>query len=359
MTSSSNDFSSNTSTCPAPDPDYYQLLPKVELHRHLEGSLRFETVRELARSQGLDLPATERLRALVQVADNQDLSFENFLAKFATLRLFYRSKEIIQRLTYEAIADAAADNVRYMELRFTPAALSRIQGFPLGRVIDWVVEGTHKAAAETGLQVRLIASINRHESPALAAQVALLASERIEQGIVGLDLAGAEKGIPSEPFFKIFHHAKEKGLHICAHAGEWDSGDNVAIAIEKLGAERIGHGVRVLESPHAMTLALQKGVSFEVCLTSNYQSGVVNAVDTHPFCAMLAAGLNVTLNTDDPSISQIQLSDEYRRACEILGLTKTALHKRILAAAQAAFLPPDEKQALVERLECELKPLYT
>lgn len=332
---------------------FYQSLPKVDLHRHLEGSLRFETIRELAHINGFGLPVTGELRGLVQIQEDQQFTSANFLSKFTALRQFYSSPEIIARITREAVADAAADNVRYLELRFTPAALSRVQGFSLSQVMDWVIEGARQAEAETGVMTRLIASVNRHESLTLAAQVSCLAAERQKRGIVGLDLAGDEAGFPADPFAKIFEQARREGLHITVHAGEWSSGENVAQAISLLGAERIGHGIRAIESPEALNLALERATIFEVCVTSNYQTGAVPGISSHPLPQMLLRGLNVTLNSDDPGISQIDLSHEYRLACEQLGLGLARLRERVLAAAQAAFLPESERQRLVQALARE------
>lgn len=334
---------------------FYQALPKVDLHRHLEGSLRLSTLREVGHTHGLDLPSTSRLRELVQVGEEEPFTFENFLSKFETLRLFYRSPEIIARLTQEAIADAAADNVRYLELRFTPVALSRAEKFPLAEVMDWVLEGARAAEAAHGIKTRLIASVNRHEAPELASQVAQLAAERRNAGIVGLDLAGNEASYNGLLFAGVFKEAQQAGLHITIHAGEWGGPRNVVEAISQLRAERIGHGVRVLEDPSATALARERQVPFEVCVTSNYQSGVVPTHSVHPLPRMLSLGLNVTINTDDPSISQIQLSDEYYRICSNLGFSFKSLSERILGAARAAFLPEDERQQLVQSLEVELQ----
>ena len=315
--------------------------------------MRLHTLLQVARAHGLDLFGTERLRPLVQIHEDEPYTSQNFLSKFETLRQFYRSQEIIARITYEAIADAAADNVRYLELRFTPVALSRVENFSLAEVIDWVVTGTRQAEAEFGTKTRLIVSLNRHESPELAAEVVRLAIERADSRIVGVDLAGNEAQFPASPFMSIFQAAREAGLHITIHAGEWGGAGNVAEAITRLGAERIGHGVRVMEDPAVISLARESETTFEVCLTSNFQSGVVPAMNGHPLKDMLAAGLNVTLNTDDPSISQITLSDEYCFACEYLELPFQALRERALAAARAAFLPEGERAALVAQLENE------
>lgn len=333
--------------------DFFRGLPKVDLHRHLEGSLRLSTLLEVGRLHGLRLPGTNRLRELVQVGEDELFSFENFLSKFETLRLFYRSPEIISRLTRETIADAAADNVRYLELRFTPAALSRAEQFSLAEVMDWVIDGTHLAEEEFGVTTRLIASVNRNEGVDIALEVARLAAERQPAGIVGVDLAGNEAHYSGLMFAGVFKEATQAGLHITIHAGEWGGAANVAEAITHLRAERIGHGVRVLEDPAVAALARERGVTFEVCITSNYQSGVVPALSVHPLPRMLAHGLNATINTDDPSISQICLSDEYRLANEDLGLSLEVLRERVLAAANAAFLPDEERQRLVAALAQE------
>ena len=332
----------------------YQALPKVDLHRHLEGSVRVATMGDVIREHELTLPMTRDLSTLVQMQANDPPNFETFLSKFQTLRLLYRSPEIIRRVTREAIVDAAADNVRYLELRFTPAALSRVKQFPLGEVMDWVLDSAALASQECGIQVRLIVSINRHEPVSLGEEIARLAVERRGRGIVGLDLTGNEAQFPAAPFIDIFRQARAGGLKLTIHAGEWGGADNVRQALEDFEADRIGHGVRVLEDKSVVALAVEHGTPFEVCLTSNFQSGVVTGLDDHYLPSLLAAGVNVTLNSDDPSISGITLGDEYSLASEVLGVSRMALHERILAAAQAAFLPDVERLQLVESLRCLL-----
>lgn len=331
--------------------DFYHKLPKVELHRHLEGSLRLRTLLEVGREHGLQLPGTGKLRELVQVGDNEEYTFANFLKKFETLRLFYRSPEIISRVTRETIEDAAQDNICYMEIRFTPVALSRAEGFPLGEVMDWVLESAQSAEAEFGVKTRLIASFNRHEDISLAEEVVQLAIERKDRGIVGLDMAGNEAKFSGRGFLGLLKEAKQAGMNLTIHAGEWGGPENVGDAILYLGADRIGHGVRVLEDPDITILARERAIPFEVCVTSNYQSGVIPSLTVHPLSRMLEHNLNVTINTDDPSISQITLSDEYRVTCEDLGIKLTTLRERVIAAAQASFLPKNEKLTLVDQLK--------
>jgi adenosine deaminase len=335
------------------DTDVFRTYPKVELHRHLEGTLRLETMLEIARAHSITVPAS--LSGLVQVQDGDPLTFQNFLAKFNTLRLFYRSPDVIDRITREAVEDAAKDNVRCLELRFTPVALSRAERFPMHEVMNWVAASAREAAKKYKVKVGLIASVNRHESPELAEQVAWLAAEHIRDGVVGLDLAGNEADFPAKPFTGIFKEARQAGLHLTIHAGEWGGAQNVREAIEEFGAERIGHGVRVMEDGYTAALAKERGTVFEACITSNYQSGVVPAQEKHPLPRMLEAGLNVTINTDDPSVSRITLSHEYRRVCSELDVSVDVLKGRILAAAQASFLPEKDKKDLVKNVKKELK----
>lgn len=343
-------------TFPVAVPEDYRSLPKVELHRHLEGSLRLQTMLDVARQHGMTIPASVvRLSRLVQVQDEEPLTFENFLNKFNILRMFYRSPDVIHRITREAVEDAAKDNIRYLELRFTPVALSRAERFPLHDVMDWVCTSAREAAKKHKITVRLIASVNRHESVELAEQVAWLAADHRELGIVGLDLAGNEAEFPARPFLPVFKEAHQAGLKVTIHAGEWGGAENVREAIEQFETDRIGHGVRVLEDQFTTALAIERKTPFEVCVTSNYQTGVSRSRSEHPAPKMLAAGLQVTFNTDDPSISQISLGHEYRLAVEDLKINLETLKASILTAAGATFLPSPEKENLLADLKKEFK----
>lgn len=328
----------------------FRAIPKIELHRHLEGSLRLSTLLDLAREHSLTIPEAH-FSSLVQMQRDDPLTFANFLSKFQTLRMVYRSPEIISRVTREAVADAAADGVRYLELRFTPVALSRMQGFSLAEVMDWVIIAAADAAQEFNVQTRLIVSVNRHESVSLAEEIVCLAAERIGRGIVGLDLAGNEVEFSAAPFAGVFAEARQSGLHLTVHAGEWGGPENVRQAIELLGAERIGHGVRVMRDPIVVALARERGATFEVCVTSNYQTGSVPSLTEHPIRNMVQSGLKVTLNTDDPGISRITLMDEYRVALEELGMPVATLRECVLNAARASFLPAAEQQTLAASME--------
>ena len=334
--------------------DFYTNIPKVELHRHLEGSLRLETLLEIADKYPDILPARAELPELVQIYDDERTS-NKFLSKFQALRYFYRTPEIINRLAYEVVEDAAADGVVYMELRFAPVALTYVQKIPQTEVVDLVIESVRNASRDFGIMTRLIITVNRHEDTKSAEMAARLAYDHLGDGIVALDLAGNEAEFPAQPFVDILREAKQSGLALTIHAGEWSGADNVRHALEALEADRIGHGVRVVEDDAVVDIALQRQTAFEVCVTSNYQSGVVENLNRHPILRMLEKGINVTVNTDDPGISRITLSDDYRLICDTLGLPRKSLGERVLAAAGAAFLPALERSQLVNLLEAKLE----
>jgi adenosine deaminase len=331
--------------------DFFTRLPKVDLHRHLEGSVRLSTLVELAKTHAIQIPPGARLEALVQVQEEDPRTAQNFLSKFKAQHPFYCTLEAIEQIAAETVEDAASDGVRHLELRFTPTSLARTRNFPVDVVMDRVITSSKQAAQACGISLCLIASVNRHDSPELAEWVAHLALERRADGIAALDLAGAEADFPAQPFYKALRAAAAGGLRITVHAGEWSGAENVCEALQALNAARIGHGVRIMEDPAVVELARQRGTVFEVCLTSNYQTGVVDDLKRHPVLQMIDAGLNVTINTDDPGISCIRLSDEYRLACRQLGFSLPQLYECILSAARASFLDEPSRQRLAAELE--------
>ncbi|NJN94397.1 MAG: adenosine deaminase [Anaerolineales bacterium] len=327
-------------------------LPKIDLHRHLEGSLRLSTLAEIAQEHAVDLPtwSLEQLRPLVQVVDGDPYDFQGFLNKFKLLRRFYSSREAVLRVTSEAIADAAADNVRYLELRFNPVALGHNQGFSFEDVTDWVIQATHEAQEKHDIQVRLIVQIGRHE-PQYAQRLAEIAVSRQQQGIVALDLAGDEITYSAAKFAKVFQWAKGQGLHITVHAAEAGPATNIIEAIRDLGAERIGHGVQARRNDKVIELLRSERITLEMCPTSNLQTGLIPRLSQHPLFAFHQLGIPVTINTDDPSISNTTLTDEFVVANRGIGVPFRELRQMTLNAAEAAFLPDPDKKDLCDRFK--------
>jgi adenosine deaminase len=330
-------------------------LPKVELHRHLEGSLRLQTLAEIARVHGIDLPSydIEYLRPFVTVANEQP-DFYRFLEKFRLLRRFYPTQETVERIAYEAVADAAADNIKYLELRFNPLAQARVQGFSLDEVTRWVCGAVARAQGEHDIRVGLIVQIPRDEEMDTAWEIAGIAAAHRDDGIVGLDLAGDEVRYPAGAFAEVFRWARGEGLQVTVHAGEASGAHSVWEAIELLGAQRIGHGIRAIEDSHVVHLVREREVTLEICPTSNLQTGAVRRFAQHPLADLLALDLRVTINTDDPSISDTTLTDEYVVTMLAMGMSLARIKRAIVTAAEGAFLPPEEKEQLAAWFRKEL-----
>ena len=322
-------------------------LPKIDLHRHLEGSLRLGTVVELAWEHGVDLPSydIEQLRPLVQVTyDPPD--FDRYLAKFCVLRRIYSAREVIERVAYEAVADAAADNVRYLELRFSPSAQAAAQGFTFADTTDWVISGVQRAQQDFDIIVRLIVALVRHDPIGAAEEITEIAIARQAEGVVGFDLTGQAERYPAGPFTRLFKKARANGLNVTVHAGEATGAETVMEAVTRLGAQRIGHGIRAIEDSRVCQLLRSENTTLEICPTSNIQTGAVMSFCRHPLRDLYHLGVPVTVNTDNTSVSNTTLTDEYMVATLGVGVSLFELREMMMNAVEAAFLPKEEKKGL-------------
>lgn len=332
-------------------------MPKIELHRHLEGSVRLTTLVEIARDHGIEMPEyeVETLRPFVQMMPGEPRSWQNFLGKFRTLRQFYLSPGVIRRITQEVVIDAAEDNVRYMELRFTPRALCNITKCSAHDAVRWVCEAVAETVQAYDIEVRLIVSPNRHESIDVAEAAIQAAIDHMHMGVVGIDLAGIETGYMVYPFRDLFKRGREAGLHVTLHAGEWEGPESVWDAISNVGAERLGHGIRSLEDVGVVNVLVDRGITLEVCPSSNVDSGVVADMAAHQLPQLLEAGIHCTINTDDPLVSGITLTDELLRVVRHMHLTVDDLKAMTLTAAESVFLPDADRRALVRRFQTWLR----
>lgn len=337
-----------------PDPIYRRLqrLPKVELHRHWEASMRLTTLLDIAKDYGIEMPEydVETLRPFVQVMPGEPHSMQHFLGKFTMLRQFYRSIEVIDRMTREIIIDADDDNVRYMELRFTPKALCNITQCGVSEMIQLVCNAAREASENREIIVKLIASMNRHESVQFGEQVMRAAIDHKDDGIVGLDLAGNEQ-MSGLPFREVFREAKQEGLGVTIHAGEWNGPNSISEAVNNLGADRIGHGVRVVEDPEIINILTEREIMLEVCPSSNVLSGICPSLSEHPLPEMMRHNLPITLNTDDPIICNINLTDELYYTVTHMNVSIEEIKQVIIRGAQASFLPDVERNALVAKFQ--------
>jgi adenosine deaminase len=318
-------------------------FPKVDLHRHLEGAITAETLVRIAKKYGGALPAAtvSELRPYVQM-DLEIPSFTTFLKKFLVYRGFYTCREAIQEIAYAAVQDAALDNVKYLELRYSPSHFAGTK-FSEADVTGWIHSAIGKASADYSIIVVPILTISRDYGLELASKTVRYAAS-LEQGFFrGLDIAGDEVANSAQPFCELFALAKKSGLKLTIHAGEAGDPDNVRQAVVDFAAERIGHGVRSIENIEVMHLLRDQNILLELCLTSNVHTAVIPAIEAHPIRKFMEFGIPVSINTDDPAISAITLSREYVEAVTRLGFTEAELKQLNLQALEHAFYPDTEE----------------
>ncbi|MGH2581863.1 MAG: adenosine deaminase [Anaerolineales bacterium] len=321
-------------------------IPLIDLHCHLDGSVRLQTILELGRKHNLPLPAwnLEDLRPHVQVTEAQP-GIMAFIERFRWMTGILVDYDACRRVGYENVLDAKAEGIDYIELRFSPLFMAQPHNLDPVAVVEAVAAGVHQGSRETGLKANLIGVLSRHFGPHRAMQElnALLAHE---DHIVGLDLAGDEANFPGRLFVEHFRIAREAGWGITVHAGEAAGAESVWQAIDELGARRIGHGNRALDDPRLLQTLLERRIGIEANLTSNVQTSTVATYADHPLKAMLEAGLLATINSDDPGISNITLPHEYNVAAPKVGLSQDQIRQAQTNSLEIAFLSVEEKEAL-------------
>ena len=342
----------------ASDRSLLRRLPKAELHCHLDGSLRPETMLELAKEYRVAMPRddVDALRDYMRVDDARTL--EDYLMRFDTTLSVMQTAEALERIAYELAIDVAAEGVRYIEMRFAPP-LNTLQGMSLSETVDAPLRGIAKAQRETDLTARVIVCSLRDYNPALSMQLAELAVEYKDRGVVGFDLAGGEIGNPASPHAAAFAYCREHGLACTCHAGEGDGPESIRQAVHDCHAHRIGHATRLLEDVKLAEEIHERGIALELCLTSNVQTRATDRYETHPLRQFLARGMNVSLNTDNRLMSATTLVDEYHHAATRCDCTFDELAGMALDGFRSSFLPDAEKVPLVARMALEIEALRT
>lgn len=337
-------------------PELVRRLPKAELHVHLDGSLRPATMIDLARGAKVSLPATspDALARFMLVDDARDL--QDYLARFELTIALLQTPEAIERVAWEMCEDAAADGVRYLEVRYCPH-LSRRGGLSLDEVMAAELRGLARGAQDFGIVARAINCSLRHFDPALSREIAAHATSFLGRGVVGFDLAGGEAAHPAAPHADAFEVAARGGLRITVHAGEAAGAESVAEAVHVCRAERIGHGTRLYENSALRDYIRDRRILLETNITSNVQTRAVPGVAAHPVRRYVDEGLNVTLSTDNWLMSGVTLSGEYWLAHTELRFTREEIDRMILNGFEGAFLAWPEREALVASVRDELADL--
>lgn len=333
--------------------DLLHRLPKAELHVHLDGSLRPETMLELASQQGKPMPASdpEALREYMHVRDARNLV--DYLERFEITLSIMQTAEALERIAYELAADLAAENVRYAEIRYSPILNIR-EGLPLTETVEAPLRGLRRAEEEFGIRTALIICGIRNMDPETSRDLADLTVGFKDRGVVAFDLAGAEYNYPAKKHKDAFYRVINQNMAATIHAGEAYGAESIHQAIHYCGAHRIGHGTRLYEDPDLMAYVRDFRVPLEICLTSNVQTRAVPSFEEHPVRMYFDEGLVVTLNTDNLLMSATTVTDEYWRAHQHLGFDWDELCAISLMSFSSAFLPWDEKQAMIAEVKREM-----
>jgi len=322
-------------------------IPLVDLHRHMDGSVRVETILDLAKKHNLELPAydLEGLRPHVEITEKLD-SLEASFPKFALMQKVLADYDACRRITLENLEDAVSEGIDYIELRFSPVFMAEMHDLDPMSVASVVCEAWEDSRNRLPIKSKLIVIMSRTygtESCELELEIAIANRDR---GVVGLDLAGVESIGPGSIFVDHCRRAREAGLHLTIHAGEWSGPTSVWQAVTELEAERIGHAIGAADDPATMDLIGERGVGIESCPTSNVQFMMIPGFKDHPLPMWLDRGLLVSINTDDPGISGIDIQHEYRMVREEIGLTEEQVRQAQANGVKTAFLTDDERKAL-------------
>src|SRR5919202_3803584 len=330
------------------DRELLRRLPKAELHCHLDGSVRPATLLELGREYGVPMPRgdADALRRYMTVTDATSL--EEYLERFTVTLSVMQTTDALERIAYELAEDAAADGVRYLEVRFAPVLNVR-GGLSLHDAVDAPLRGLRRAEREHGVVGRVIVCALRNLPPATSMELAELAVAYRGRGVVGFDLAGGERGNPASLHRKAFEYVRCNDLACTCHAGEGDGADSVRQAVHVCGADRVGHATRLIDDESLTEYVNDRRIALEICLTSNVQTRATDSYETHPLRAYFDRGCNVVLNTDNRLMSATTLTDEYAHAAERLGFTLEELATIALNGFASAFLPFPERERLLAR----------
>jgi adenosine deaminase len=335
--------------------EFFQKLPKTDLHVHLDGSMRVETIIDLAEKQGVTLPApdAEGLRKVLRFGSNYG-SLVEYLKTFDVTLSVLQTEESLFRAAYELAEDAARENVRYMEVRYSPMLHTR-RGLRLTTVIEAVLAGLRAAREKFGIESNIIVCGIRNISPESSLEMAELAVAYKNRGVVGFDLAGAEYDHPAKHHKDAFQLVRDNNINTTIHAGEAYGPESIAQAIHVCGAHRLGHAVRLRENGDLLHYVNDHRIPIECCPSSNVQTGAIRDLSAHPIKLYYNLGLRVTVNTDNRLVTDTSVSKELWLCHTKMGLNVADIKSIIVAGFKSAFIPFHVKQQTLRGLGKDLK----
>jgi len=334
--------------------EFIRELPKTELHCHLDGSLRLNTILELAEKDKVDLPTRDpdMLRKAVTVQSN-GITLPEYIKKFDLTLKVLQTPESLTRTAFELAEDCSKENVLYLEVRYSPILHTK-QGMTTMESVDAVIKGLKQAEEEFKIKTGIIICGIRSISPEVSYQLAELAVAFKNRGVVGFDLAGVEENFPAKDHKEAFYLILDNNINTTLHAGEDFGPESIHQAVHYCGAHRIGHGVRLKEDGDLLNYITDHRIAMEICMTSNIHTGSVKTYENHPFKFYYDYGLRVTLNTDNRLISNTSLTKEFMLAHQYFNLKIPDFKEIIINGFKSAFLPHRDRTNMIRRIADEL-----
>ena len=330
-------------------------LPKVELHCHLDGSLRINTIIDIAKQKKVQLPTynPNELFKLISL-DKQKVSLEDYIDRFDLTLSVLQDDDSLERVSYELIEDLAKDNIYYAEIRFSPILHTKKE-MTIDDALNAVKKGLNKGEKEYGIKSGIIICGIRSIDPSISIDLAELAVKYKNNGVIGFDLAGAEYNYPAKKHKEAFYLIRNNNINTTIHAGEAFGPESIHQAIHTCGANRIGHGIRLQEDPELMSYVNDHRICLEICLTSNYQTGAIDLIENHPFKFYYEQGIRVSLNTDNRLISNTNLSNEYFIASQLFSLSLIDIREIIIMSMKSSFISYKDRKQMIKIISDELE----
>jgi adenosine deaminase len=338
--------------------EFFQRLPKTDLHVHLDGSLRLETILDIADKDGIELPSDDpdELRRFMHLGENCGSLVEYLKAFDVTLRVM-QTEEALFRTAFELAEDAARENVRYMEVRYSPMLHVR-KGLKLTSIVESVLAGLRAAQTKYGIESNVILCGIRNISPETSLEMAELCVAYKNRGVVAFDLAGAEYDHPAKHHRAAFQLVRDNNINVTIHAGEAYGPESIAQAIHICGAHRIGHGCRLRENGDLLHYVNDHRLPLECCPSSNVQTGAVRTLTAHPLKLYQGLGLRVTINTDNRLVTDTTVSKELWLCHTQMGIGLKDLKSMVMAGFKSSFMPFHVKQGHLRQVGEELKRFH-
>jgi len=332
-----------------------QKLPKVELHCHLDGSLRIPTILDLAKQDKVTLPtsSSDKLSKLLVIGKTRG-SLEDYIKRFDITLSVMQTPEALRRTAYELIEDVAKENVRYIEIRYSPI-LHTEKEMTIGESVEAVRRGLQRGQKDFGVKSGIIVCGIRNISAAASLKLADLTVRYKNKGVVGFDLAGAEENFPAKDHQEAFYMILNNNINATIHAGEAYGPSSIHQAIHHCGAHRIGHGTRLKENKDLMNYVNDHRITLEICLTSNWQTRSIRSLKYHPLKYYYDQGIRVTINTDNRLMSGTTLTKEFLLAHKLFGFKLHDFREMIIMAIKSAFLPYAERKQMIRGIADELE----